>query len=197
MARKQAADYEQRREAIIDHAADLFAIKGFLGSSVADLADACNTSKSLIYHYYPSKEDILHAVMSSHVEQLAAAASEVAASALDPASRLSQLSRRFMRLYVGAAARQKVLLNDMVHLPPDRRTEIVTGQRALVGLVETILADLHPPLADDAARRKAAAMLFFGMINWTHTWMRPDGPLDADAVADMATSMVLKGIGGL
>lgn len=197
MARKQAADYEQRREAIIDRAADLFAVKGFLGSSVADLAEACSTSKSLIYHYYPSKEDILHAVMSSHVEQLAMAAEEVAAASLDPAARLAQLSRRFMRLYVGAAARQKVLLNDMVHLPPERRAEIVTGQRALVGLVETIMAGLHPPLAGDATRRKAAAMLFFGMINWTHTWMKPGGPLDADTVADMATSMVLKGIGGL
>lgn len=197
MARKQAADYEQRREAIIDRAADLFAAKGFLGSSVADLAEACNTSKSLIYHYYPSKEDILHAVMASHVEQLTAAATDVAAMPPDPAARLRELSRRFMRLYIGAASRQKVLLNDLAHLPPDRRAEIVTGQRALVTLVEDILATLRPSLADDAAHRRTAAMLFFGMINWTHTWMKPTGPLGADEIADMATGMVLNGIAGI
>lgn len=197
MARKQAADYEQRREAIIDRAAALFAAKGFLGSSVADLAEACSTSKSLIYHYYPSKEDILHAVMSSHVEQLSMAAAEVAAMHLPAAERLRQLSRRFMRLYVGAAARQKVLLNDLAHLPPERRAEIVTGQRALVAMVEDILADLRSGLAGDAAHRRTAAMLFFGMINWTHTWMKPDGPLGADEIADMATGMVLNGIGGI
>ncbi|MFV3126752.1 TetR/AcrR family transcriptional regulator [Niveispirillum sp. KHB5.9] len=197
MARKQAADYEQRREAIIDRAAELFAVKGFLGCSVADLAEACNTSKSLIYHYYPSKEDILHAVMASHVEQLSAAAAEVAAMPQGPATRLRHLSRRFMRLYVGAASRQKVLLNDLAHLPPDRRAEIVAGQRALVTLVEAILADLHPALVGDAAHRRTAAMLFFGMINWTHTWMKPDGALGADEIADMATGMVLQGIGGI
>src|SRR5262249_11214860 len=54
MARKQAPDYEQRREAIVDAAAALFARRGFLGASVADLAEACGASKSLIYHYYPS-----------------------------------------------------------------------------------------------------------------------------------------------
>lgn len=197
MARKQAADYEQRKEAIIDSAADLFAAKGFLGSSVADLADACNSSKSLIYHYYSSKEDILHAVMTSHVEQLTAAAAEVAATGLEPAARLALLSRTFMRLYVGAAARQKVLLNDMAHLPPERRAEVVAGQRALITMVTNILAALHPPLAADAARGKAAAMLFFGMINWTHTWMKPGGALDADTIADMATAMALNGIKGL
>lgn len=197
MARKQAADYEQRREAIIDRAADLFAVKGFLGSSVADLAEACNTSKSLIYHYYPSKEDILHAVMASHVEQLTTAATDVAAMGPDPAARLRELARRFMRLYIGAASRQKVLLNDLTHLPADRRAEIVAGQRALVALVEDILAALHPPLAQDAAHRRTAAMLFFGMINWTHTWMKPTGPLGPDEIADMATGMVLKGIQGI
>lgn len=197
MARKQAADYEQRREAIIDRAAELFAAGGFLGSSVADLAQACNTSKSLIYHYYPSKEDILHAVMASHVEQLAAAATEVMAADLAPADRLRQLARQFMRHYVGAAARQKVLLNDLGHLPPERRAEIVAGQRALVAMVEDILVTLRPALAGDAARRRAAAMLFFGMINWTHTWMKPTGPLGADEIADMASGMALKGIDGL
>ena len=67
MARKQAPDFEQRRDAILEQAARLYAAQGFLGASVADLARACKTSKSLIYHYYPSKEDILFDVMHSHV----------------------------------------------------------------------------------------------------------------------------------
>ena len=70
MARTQAADYEERREAIVERAADLFASRGFLGASVSDIAKACKTSKSLLYHYYPSKEDVLYAVMLSHVDRL-------------------------------------------------------------------------------------------------------------------------------
>jgi len=70
MARTQSADYAIRREAIVDRAAELFAERGFLGASIADLADALKTSKSLIYHYYDSKEDILFDVMHSHVKAL-------------------------------------------------------------------------------------------------------------------------------
>ena len=70
MARTQAADYEERRTAIVEQAARLFAERGFLGASIADLAEACDSSKSLIYHYYASKEDILYDVMHSHVRAL-------------------------------------------------------------------------------------------------------------------------------
>lgn len=197
MARKQAADYEQRREVILDIAAGLFARNGYLGTSVADLAQACDTSKSLIYHYYPSKEDILFAVMSSHIEQLAAVAEAAVAASDDPGQGLVLLTRNFMRLYVGAAARHKVLLNDLNHLPPDRRAIIVAAQRQLIQTVEEILTGLHAPLGDDRTKRRAAAMLYFGMINWTHTWFRSDGALDADGFADMVVVLVRRGIGGL
>ena len=70
MARTQAADFAARRAAIVEKAAALYAERGFLGASIADLAKACRTSKSLIYHYYPSKEDILFDVMHSHVRSL-------------------------------------------------------------------------------------------------------------------------------
>ena len=49
MARPQAADYDDRRAAIVEQAARLYAERGFLGASLSDLAKACKTSKSLIY----------------------------------------------------------------------------------------------------------------------------------------------------
>lgn len=197
MARTQAADYEERREAIVERAAELFARRGFQGTSVSDLAAACNTSKSLLYHYYPSKEDVLHAVMASHIEALGEAADAVERAGGGAEARLADLVHRFMGLYAGAAARHKVLLNELDNLPAARRTEIVAQQRRLIAQVETLLAGLHPPLKADAARRRAAAMLLFGMINWTHTWFRPDGGVSADALADMVLDIVRGGLPAL
>ena len=197
MARTQAPDYEQRREFIIEQAARLFAARGFHGTSIADLAAACQTSKSLIYHYYPSKEDILDAVMSSHIDQLGGAADEIMASALPARERLAAFTRTFLRLYVGAADRQKVLLNELANLPEEKRARVVADQRRLIALVEDVLAQLDPPLAENPVRRRAAAMLFFGMINWTHTWFNPAGPLSADDLSEMSSRLLLDGIAGL
>lgn len=63
MARPQAPDYADRRQAMLDSAAALYARHGFLGASIVDLAVACGVSKSLLYHYFGSKEDILFEIM--------------------------------------------------------------------------------------------------------------------------------------
>ncbi len=190
MARTQAADYDERRARIVEAAAGLFAARGFASASVAEIASACGASKSLIYHYYPGKEDILFAVMEGHLSALLAAARGVADG---PAPvRLRALAAALMHEYAGAAARQKVLLNELDQLPPERRARIVGEQRAIVGTVEAMVGEIAPGLA--TRERFAAAMLFFGMINWTHTWWDPAGALGPDDIARMAADTFLGGL---
>ena len=193
MARTQAPDYEERREAIVQRAAELFAKTGFLGASVADLAEACDTSKSLIYHYYTSKEDILFAVMQSHLDQLTEDVSNVMALPGGASERLQTLVHRFMDHYVGAANRQKVLLNELDNLPELRQQEIVAKQRIIIDAVRDLLIEIKPELEADKPRARVQTMLLFGMINWTHTWFDPRGPVTADMVADMALDLILSG----
>jgi AcrR family transcriptional regulator len=197
MARTQAADYEERREAIVEAAAELYADHGFLGASLVDLATRCNSSKSLIYHYYASKEDILFDVMSSHIEALNAAADAIDAETSAPDVKLRKLAHAFMALYVGAAARHKVLLNELNHLPDARRTQIVRRQRRLITVVESLLAEIQPKLKRSKDLARPATMLFFGMINWTHTWYDPAGRASPAKVADLTVDIMLDGLRSL
>ncbi len=196
MARPQSPDYDKRRDAIVATAARLYAKRGFQGASVAELAKACKTSKSLVYHYFPSKEDVLHEVMTSHLELLVEAADEVVQSgAEDPKERLRALARSWMRLYAGAADSHKVLLNELDNLPADRRADVVDKQRRIIRVVEDQLTEMRPELGR-SPQLLPLAMLFFGMINWTHTWFRPEGELTPEAVADLATRLMLEGLDG-
>jgi len=190
MARPQSPDYDKRRDAILAAAAHLYARHGFQGASVADLAKACRTSKSLIYHYFPSKDDILYAAMAAHLDALVAAA-EAATRSGSAEGKLRALTRAFMRLYAGAQDSHKVLLNELDNLPPARRAEVVAKQRRIIGAVETLVRALRP---DAGPLTLPLTMLFFGMINWTHTWFRPGGAVDADRLADMAVELMLGGL---
>jgi AcrR family transcriptional regulator len=194
MARTQAADYDQRRADIVTQAARLYARHGFLGASVADLALACDVSKSAIYHYYPAKEDILYDVMISHVRALEAAANAAMALQAPAPEKLRALAREFMALYVGAADRHKVLLNDLDHLPKVRRAEIVAVQRGLIEAVRALLLEVAPGLKKKGGESFAAAMLFLGAINWTHTWFDAKGLVSAERLADMAVELTLGGL---
>ncbi|KRB79759.1 TetR family transcriptional regulator [Sphingomonas sp. Root710] len=190
MARTQAADYGERREAMLDQAAALFARAGFQGASMTDLAAACKVSKSLLYHYFPSKEDVLFEVMSSHLEQLVDDVNEAIERGQGDSDKVNALIHAFMRHYAGAADRHKVLLNELGNLPEDRRGVIVGKQRSIIDAVQLLLAKL-PGSPKDAPRLRAFTMLLFGMINWTHTWFDPAGPVSPDELADMVSGLIL------
>ena len=190
MARPQSPDYDKRRDAIIAAAAHLYAGQGFSGASINDLAKACGSSKSLIYHYFPSKDDILYEVMAAHLDALVRAADE-AMQAGDARDRLHALTLAFMRLYVGAQDQHKVLLNELDNLPPARRAQVVAKQRRIIVIVEELVRDLRPELNPVTL---PVTMLFFGMINWTHTWFRAGGHVSPEQLADMTVDLLLGGL---
>ena len=193
MARKQSPDFDRRKEAIVAKAAALFASRGFLGTSVVDLATACKTSKALVYHYFGAKEDVLYAVMSSHLDDLLATAESIAHQTdLTPEERLSRLTHAFMEIYAGAADYQNVLLNELDNLPPERAADIVKRQRRIIEIAAGDIAVLNGGRTDDPAF--PLTMLYFGMINWAHIWYRPDGAMTPDQFADMAVRVFLNGV---
>ena len=190
MARPQSPDYDKRRHAIVEAAGHLYARRGFQGASIADLAKACGTSKALIYHYFPSKDDILYEVMAAHLDALVDAAAD-ARLAGGAREQLRALTLAFMRLYVGAQDSQKVLLNELDNLPTERRAEVVAKQRRIISVVETLVREIRP---DTGSVTLPLTMLFFGMINWTHTWFRTGGNISAEMLAEMAVDLMLNGL---
>lgn len=177
----------------MEAAGHLYARRGFQGASIADLAQACGTSKALVYHYFPSKDDILYEVMEAHLDDLVDAADDAMRSG-SASERLRALTSSFMRLYVGAQDSHKVLLNELDNLPPERRAEVVAKQRRIVAVVESLLRELRP---ETGPITLPLTMLFFGMVNWTHTWFRAGGMMSPEQLADLAVDLMLRGIEGL
>jgi AcrR family transcriptional regulator len=190
MARPQSPDYDKRRHAIVEAAGHLYARSGFQGASISDLAKACGTSKALIYHYFPSKDDILYEVMADHLDALVDAAAH-ARQAGSAREQLRALTLAFMRLYVGAQDSHKVLLNELDNLPPERRAEVVAKQRQIISVVETLVREIRP---ETGSITLPLTMLFFGMINWTHTWFRPAGKIGPDELAELAVDLMMNGL---
>ena len=63
---------EKTRREIIEAAADLFHSRGVAATSPDDIIDASKTGKGQFYHYFKSKEGLVHAVLQNYVEQIRA-----------------------------------------------------------------------------------------------------------------------------
>lgn len=86
------------RRRILDTAAELFAERGYTGTSIRDIAEKLEVTKAALYYHFPSKAEILHALVDEPIEAIR----EVIAQGLDvstPAAR-----RVYIRTVLGAFA---------------------------------------------------------------------------------------------
>ncbi len=196
MARTRADDYGEKQQRIRDCAAELFAARGFEATSAADIAGDGGFSKALIYHYFESKEEILQDLLETHMDALLEAAEASLHEGDEPRTRLRAFVRAHMRLYATSRAKHLLLINELDALPAKGKQAIVAQQRRLVDMAADLFADLAPALKQQEALRFPTAMSFYGMINWTCIWYRPDGTLSPDAFADLACDLFLGGLNG-
>ena len=92
MARVRAAEYDDKRDAILDRAAELFAVNGFARTSMNAISEACGASKAALYHYYVGKDALLFDILDSHIRFLLETVEEIAATEPDPRKRLYRLT---------------------------------------------------------------------------------------------------------
>lgn len=178
MPRVRAQDYDEKARNIMDKAAALFADVGYANTKLQTVATACGATKSMLYHYFTSKDDLLSALLTEHLEQLLADIEDIAAADLDPTARFD----RFIAIYVqkSAASRQRHVsaMNDVKYLPEDKQVPIVQLERDVIAAAAAILSGLRPDLPEPAV--KTHTMLLLGMLNWTDLWYDPAGRLSPD-----------------
>ena len=190
MARPKSASHDLKREAILDLAARCFADRSYAAASMNDIAEAGGTSKARLYHYYESKEAILFDLLDRHTQRLLAIVGETEAAAqrcgMDERANLHELIRRFLAEYQNSATRHAALLHDVDFLGPQQREVILARQRDVVAAFTRFVHRAYPERMQ-RSNPTAITMMVLGMINWTFTWLRPDGPL---TYADFAEEVI-------
>jgi AcrR family transcriptional regulator len=193
MARPRSAGYDDQRELILRHAAELFAQQGYAATSMNQVAAACGVSKAALYHYVRDKNELLAHVAEAHVRRLAKVVDEVLAEPRSPEARLRELIVRFVREYASARNEHRVLTEDVDRLEPDRRDAVLGVQRGVVAAFADAVAAVRPE-ARQAELHKPLAMLLFGMINWMFTWFRPGEPLTHEQMAPIVADLFFGGL---
>lgn len=194
MPKKNENKTVNQKEKIINCAALLFAKYGYNATSIKSIAESCKVSKSLIYHYYFSKEDMLYDIAQSHINKLI--------SIIDDCSRLKfetnqlklkKIISQFMIEYKTSKNRHKILIQDIEFLKPSRQKKIKSLQMKVVRSVAEILKKINPQI-DELKDLIPVTMGLFGMINWTFTWINPSGKMTYKDVSDLFTNIFINGL---
>lgn len=80
-----------RREVILDKAAQLFATKGVSATTVREIADSVGLLSGSLYHHFESKDAIVDELLRSYLDDLRTRYHAVAKEELDPRERIERL----------------------------------------------------------------------------------------------------------
>ncbi|MFN3658004.1 MAG: TetR/AcrR family transcriptional regulator [Pseudolabrys sp.] len=196
MARPRAAGYDDKRQAIIDRSAALFAQHGYDRASMAEVAKACGMSKALLYHYYDSKAALLFDILRDHLQELLDAVGAVD-QGLPPRARLRALVGALLDAYRDADNEHKIQINELGKLAPAKQKQLKDMERALVAVFAAGIAAVNPAIGRDKALLKPVTMSLFGMINWHYMWFRDGKALTRGDYAELVTTLLVEGAAAL
>lgn len=191
MPRVRSDNYEAKSHAIMDSAAALFANEGYPSAKMQDIAKACGATKSMLYHYFPTKHDLLFAMLMEHLERVVSSVEEALSSPGTPRENLMAMVQTYTRKSAQSRRRHMIAMQDVKYLPRTKQLPLIELQRKLTNLVADLLREVNPGLPDNVY--KPYTMMLLGLLNWTDVWYSPNGPIKPDELCERITRLFLRG----
>ncbi|SMD24857.1 TetR/AcrR family transcriptional regulator [Lentzea albidocapillata] len=179
-------------ERLIDAATRLFADKGYERVAVQEIVEHAGVTKGAMYHYFGSKDDLLHEIygrllrlQTEHLEKIASSTGPVA-------ERLREAAIDVIVTSVDDFDAAKVFFRSMNHLSEEKQREVRAERRRyhekFRGLIEE--GQRNGTFRDDVPA-DVATYYFFGSLHQLGTWYRPDGDIPAGRLAEHYADLLI------
>jgi AcrR family transcriptional regulator len=195
MARTIGSDGERTEAAIRDAAVDLIARHGYEAVSMRQLAAEVGVQAAALYRYFPTKEDLLFALMEGHMSELAASWEATRPASPDPVARLAAFVEHHIRFHIARRHATHVCNMELRSLSKPRLSVILKLRAAYEKELRTILregADSGLFAIDDTG---LTAMAIIQMITGVIVWFRPGERLSVEDVAKTYLAMTMRLVG--
>jgi len=154
-----------RRADFLQVAAELFAERGYGGTSVDDVGARLGVSGPAVYWHFDSKESLLTLMLSDISDRLLAGGTRCMKEAVSPADALVSLLRWQIEFALGHPELITVHARDLAHVPQPARRQIRRTQRLYVEQWVDALGGIAPDVSPEL--RRAATHATIGLINST------------------------------
>jgi AcrR family transcriptional regulator len=194
----EAAASPRARDAIKKIAAQLIAERGYHSTSLRQLANEAGITLGTLYHYFPSKEELLSELIDDAMRPLLATLDRVDRRAeADPVDALREMVESFILIALEELGRALVLIadNELNALSP-APFERALRQRdeyehAMVAVVE---AGVRQGVFD-VPNPKLAVYAMLAICNSVPRWYRFGGPLSPEEAAEVNAELALRVVG--
>jgi TetR/AcrR family transcriptional regulator, cholesterol catabolism regulator len=181
-------------ERLFDVAAELFCEHGYAVTTTREIAAAVGIRQASLYYHVANKEDLLYQICVSSLQELLAEVGAALSTVNDPIERIEVLAGTHLRTILRHQIRHLTMLTELRALSGAHYKTVVAMRRQYADLVRTVLQEAQKAGAvrtDISSRYLYLALL--NILNRAVRWFRPGQSLSEDELAQMFTSVYLRG----
>jgi AcrR family transcriptional regulator len=188
------ANWQARRQTIIDTSAPVFAQRGYHATGIMELCAANDLGKGALYHYIGSKEELLAAIHDRVMDEVMVGANRVAVAGGSPSQQLAMLGDELLDVIHRYPDHVWVFLHEFPALTGSRAAQFRERRRQYEQRVEAVLQAGVDTGEFRNLNPKLTTMAWLGMHNYTYLWLKAGGQLSARDVAKPFAQIFMHGI---
>lgn len=187
---------EQRAAEILAQARAVFREKGYDETLVSDIAERAGVVEGSVYHYFPTKRDLLIKTVEQWYAGLISGYDQRLATITGTWNRLRFLIWAHLNAIHEEPEIVKLIINEIRPGPEYRETAIFTLNRdytrRTLGIIDDAIeaGEFRPGAARDVVR----AMIYGGVEHYAFAFLRGEGDYSPDAGADAITDLIYRGL---
>ncbi|WP_246376746.1 TetR/AcrR family transcriptional regulator [Gluconacetobacter aggeris] len=166
---EESGTQAERRQEILEVAAQLFAERGYKATSIRQIADAVGMMAGSLYYHIQSKESLF---VEIHNRALDAAASRIFSAIAPhtaPWARLEAACAELLDIQLSLSSITLPLMNSIISAPPDVRSALIKKRDEFETIFRNIIDDLPLPAAID---RDIYRIVLLRVLNTASDWYR-------------------------
>lgn len=179
-------------EHLVEVARQLFAAQGFESTSVQDIVVAAGVTKGAMYHYFASKDDLLHEIYAQVLRMQTERLEAVAARDLPVADRVHAAAADVVATTIESLQSTTIFFRSLHQLSEEKQREVRAERRRYHRIFRAMIEEGQ---REGIFRTDISADLcvdfFFGSVHHLPTWWRAEGRLSAEEVGESFADLLL------
>ena len=176
---------EEKRKTLLDAAVRVFARAGYHGSRVGDIAEEAGVAHGLLYHYFPSKEEVLQTIFRENWGELIERFRAVEAADEPAGEKLAGIAKILLRTWRNDPDLVTVMVREVAR-SPQLESQVVEVREAFA-IVQRVVeqGQRDGAFRRDLDARLASWILYGGLEEVLTGWVMGGLPAD-DAEVERA-----------
>jgi TetR/AcrR family transcriptional regulator, cholesterol catabolism regulator len=192
MKRTRSSGSASRREEIVIAAAKTFAAKGYLATTLDEIAREIGVSKPALYYHIKNKEEILREIIGRIMEPMEEVA-RVGKSDLSPRERVETMIRMLVKFAVERKEITLIALEQSRILPKRSQDALRRRQKEVEKVLQETLREGKQQGVFAVYDVKMASFAILAVSNWIYRWYQPGGTLTAKVISDQFIDLLENG----